>query len=120
MCVENGIIDVKSERVNALIALLAQLIMFVICVYAIVKGYMQLGGLLGALSYFNLSINNFSAINGRIMDVGKQTVSIQRVVDILNEDEEDYKENGICKQLSKGKIEFRNVAFGYREDKNNS
>lgn len=118
MGVENGKIDVTSERVNSLIALIAQLIMFVICAYAIVNGHMQLGSFIAALSYFNISISNFGAINFKIVGVGKQTASIQRVVDILNEAEEDYNESGIQKQLSKGKIEFKNVVFGYREDKN--
>ncbi|WP_182629342.1 ABC transporter ATP-binding protein [Clostridium chromiireducens] len=118
MNVDNGKIYIKSERANAFITLLAQLIIFIICSIFIVKGSMQLGSFVAALGYFNMAVNNFSSINGKIVDISKQVVSIERVVDILNEDEEDYKENGIQKQLGKGKIEFRNVVFGYRSDKN--
>lgn len=118
MNVDNGKIYIKSERANAFITLLAQLIIFIICSIFIVKGSMKLGSFVAALGYFNMAVNNFSSINGKIVDISKQVVSIERVVDILNEDEEDYKECGIQKQLSKGKIEFRNVVFGYSSDKN--
>lgn len=113
-----GKIYIKAERANAFITLLAQLIIFVICSVFIVKGSMQLGSFVAALGYFNMAVNNFGSINGKIIDISKQIVSIERVADILNEDEEDYKENGIQKKFSKGKIEFKNVTFGYRSDKN--
>lgn len=115
--VASGKIDVTAERVNAFITLLAQLVLFVICAYFIVKGQMQLGVFVAAFSYFNMAVTYFSSINGKMMDAGKQLVSIQRVVDILNEEEEDYKESHPPKQIKDGTIEFNNVTFGYAEDK---
>lgn len=117
MNVVSGRIDVTAERVNSFITLIAQLVIFVTCAYFIVKGHMQLGVFVAAVSYFNMAVNYFSSINGKIMDAGKQLVSIQRVVDILNEDEEDYKESHLPKQIKDGTIEFNNVTFGYTEDK---
>lgn len=110
-------IDVTAERVNSFITLIAQLVIFVTCAYFIVKGQMQLGVFVAAVSYFNMAVNYFSTINGKIMDAGKQLVSLQRVVDLLNEDEEDYKESHPPKQIKNGTIEFNNVTFGYTEDK---
>lgn len=110
-------IDVTAERVNSFITLIAQLVIFVTCAYFIVKGHMQLGVFVAAVSYFNMAVNYFSTINGKIMDAGKQLVSLQRVVDLLNEDEEDYKESHPPKQIKDGTIEFNNVTFGYTEDK---
>ncbi|WP_268957634.1 ABC transporter ATP-binding protein [Paenibacillus albiflavus] len=117
MNVESGRIDVTAERVNSFIMLIAQLVIFVTCAYFIVKGHMQLGVFVAAVSYFNMAVNYFSSINGKIMDAGKQLISLQRVVDILNEDEEDYKESHPPKQIKDGTIEFNNVTFGYTEDK---
>lgn len=117
MNVESGRIDVTAERVNSFIMLIAQLVIFVTCAYFIVKGHMQLGVFVAAVSYFNMAVTYFSSINGKIMDAGKQLVSIQRVVDILNEEEEDYKESHPPKQIKDGTIEFNNVTFGYTEDK---
>lgn len=117
MKVESGKIGVTSERVNSFIALIAQLVIFIICAYFIVKGQMQLGVFVAAVSYFNMAVNNFNSINGKIVDIGKQNVSIQRVVDILNENEEDYKESLPLKQIKDGMIELNNVMFGYTEDK---
>lgn len=117
MNVVSGRIDVTAERVNSFITLIAQLVIFVTCAYFIVKGHMQLGVFVAALSYFNMAVTYFSSINGKIIDAGKQLVSIQRVVDILNEEEEDYKESHPPKQIKDGTIEFNNVTFGYTEDK---
>jgi ABC-type multidrug transport system fused ATPase/permease subunit len=116
MNVENGRIEVTTERVNAFITLIAQLLIFVICSYFIVKGQMQLGVFVAAISYFNMAVNYFGSINSKIVDVWGQTVSLQRVVDILNEEEEDYQENQPPKPIEQGRIEFNNVTFGYTED----
>lgn len=117
MNVENGRIGVTTERVNAFITLAAQLLIFIICAYFIVKGQMQLGVFVAAISYFNMAVNYFSSINGKITDVWGQRVSLQRVVDILNEDEEDYRENQPPQPIKEGLIEFNNVTFGYSEDR---
>ena len=115
--VESGRMDILAERTNALISLIAQLLIFIICAYFIVKKEMKLGAFVSAISYFNMATYYFSVINGRIVDVGKQKVSIQRVVDILNEEEEDYKENASKCNISEGVIDFRNVSFSYNNEK---
>ncbi|MGN6713647.1 ABC transporter ATP-binding protein [Anaerocolumna jejuensis] len=117
MSVDSGKIDIKSERVNSLIGLVSQLILYGICAYYIVNGQMKLGGFVAIISYFNMVLTNFKSINQIIVDIGKQTVSIQRVTDILNEQEEDYKEDGIIIPIKKGTIEFKDVVFQYNEDK---
>ncbi len=115
--VENGKIEVTTERVNAFITLLAQLLIFTVCAYFIVKGDMQLGVFVAAVSYFSMAVTYFSSINSKIVDVWGQTVSLQRVVDILNEEEEDYKDNQPHTQIKEGRVEFNNVTFGYSEDR---
>lgn len=117
MNVQNGRIEVTTERINSFITLMAQLLIFIICAHFIVEGQMQLGVFVAAISYFNMSVNYFSSINSKIVDVWGQTVSLQRVVDILNEDEEDYKENQPPNQIKEGRIEFNNVTFGYTDDR---
>lgn len=113
----NGTIEVTTERVNAFITLLAQLLIFIICAYFIVKGQMQLGVFVAAVSYFSMAVNYFSSINSKITDVWGQTVSLQRVVDILNEEEEDYRESVAPQPIQEGRIEFNNVTFGYTGDR---
>lgn len=117
MKVESGRMDVMAERMNTLISLIAQLIIFITCAYFIIKNEMKIGVFVSAVSYFNMAMNYFSSLNGKIVDVGKQTVSIQRVVDILNEKEEDYRENISPKKIENGTIEFKSVTFAYNKDK---
>jgi ABC-type multidrug transport system fused ATPase/permease subunit len=115
--VDNGRVSLTSERANSIISLFAQLILFTLCAYFIVSGEMQIGVFVAAISYFNIATRNFSVISGEIVDIGRQTVSIQRVTDILNEEDENYKEDGFSEQVQSGLIEFNNVVFGYNEDK---
>lgn len=117
MNVDSGRIIVTAERANSFIILIAQLSLFIICAYFIMNGQMQLGVFVAASGYFNMAVNNFVSINSKILDIGKQTVSIQRVVDILNEEEEDNMENVLPTQLQHGLIEFKNVIFGYSDEK---
>lgn len=116
MIVQSGRIEVTAERVNSFISLGAQLAIFIVCAYFIAEDQMQLGVFVAARSYFSMAVNYFSSINGKIVDMGKQNIAIQRVVDILNEEEEDYRDNLPDRQIKDGVIEFRNVTFAYPED----
>ncbi|WP_339253587.1 ABC transporter ATP-binding protein [Paenibacillus sp. FSL P2-0136] len=115
--VDNGRIEVSTERVNAFITLAAQLLLFIICARLIVKGQMQLGVFVAAASYFNMAVTYFSSINSKITDTWGQNVSLQRVAELLNEEEEDYREARLPTLIKEGTIEFRNVSFGYTEER---
>lgn len=115
MNVENGRIEVTAERVNAFISLAAQLLLFIICAYLIAEGRMPLGVFVAAASYFNMAVTYFSSINSKITDTWGQTVSLQRVAEILNQEEEDYREDLPPMLIQKGTVEFRDVRFGYTE-----
>ncbi|QUL55713.1 ABC transporter ATP-binding protein [Paenibacillus tritici] len=117
MNVDNGRIEVTTERVNSFIMLAAQLLLFIICAHLIVRGRMQLGVFVAAASYFNMAVNYFSSINSKMADIWGQTVSLQRVVDILNEEEEDYRELQPPSSIKEGTVEFHNVCFGYTKDR---
>jgi len=116
MSVKSGEVEVTSERITALIALVAQLMIFTVCSFFIVKGSLQLGVFIAAMSYFNMAVNYFTFMNNRIIDVGKQTVSIARVMDILNCQEEDYKEDSKITKIKNSEIEFKNITFGYKKN----
>lgn len=42
---------------------------------------------------------------------------LQRVAELLNEEEEDYREARLPTLIKEGTIEFRNVSFGYTEER---
>ena len=54
--------------------------MFVICAYAIVNGHMQLGNFVAALTYFNMSISSFGAINSGY-DVDDHFAEVSKMVE---------------------------------------
>ena len=105
-------VTIISERSNSLLMLIAELSIFIISAFFITSNRMALGGFVASITYFEMAVTYFSSINMKIFDVGKQLASIQRVVDILDEDEEDYNEAGINQTIS-GNIEFKCVSFGY-------
>lgn len=109
--------ELKSERIYSFIALVSQLLLFIICSFLIVNENMQIGVFVAAISYFNMATNYFGTIHQKIVDNGRQHASIQRVIDILNEEEEDYKDNILSKQIKYGNIDFKNVSFGYSDEK---
>ena len=114
--VKRGKIELKSERANSLVALISQLLLFIICAFFIAHKNMQIGVFVAAISYFNMATTYFETIHEKIVDNGRQNASIERVIEVLNEDEEDYKENILSKQIKYGDIEFKNVSFGYRDN----
>lgn len=105
-------ISIISERSNSLLMLIAELSIFVISAFFITADKMALGGFVAAISYFEMAVTYFSSINMKIVDAGKQSASIQRVVDILDEVGEEYNESAINRKIS-GNIEFKNVIFSY-------
>lgn len=117
MEVEKGRIGIQSEQINTFIVLIARLILFVICAYCVVEGRMLLGAFVAAISYFNRAVANFDAINSHIVDIGRQSVSIQRVIDILNDKDEEYNEEIPPQKINHGEIEFNNVVFSYNDNK---
>ncbi len=116
MEVEKGKISIQSEQTNAFIVLIARLILYVICAYCIVDGRMLLGAFVAAISYFDRAVTNFDAMNGHIIDIGRQSVSIQRVIDILNDKDEEYNEEIPSQNIINGEIEFNDVVFSYNDN----
>lgn len=117
MEVEKGKVSIQSTQTNAFIVLSTRLLLYIICAYCIVNGRMLLGAFVAAISYFDRAVSNFEALNGHIIDIGRQSVSIQRVVDILNDKEEKYNEEIPFQKICKGEIEFKDVVFSYNDNK---
>ena len=113
--VRSGKVGIMAERMSFLITLVGQLTIFIICAIFIANNKIKLGVFVSAVSYFNMAVQYFGALNGKIVEAGKQSVSIQRVVDILNECDENYNENVPARQIEDGLIEFKDVFFAYSE-----
>lgn len=113
--IKNEKIKVISEISNSFISLIAQLTIYIVCSIFIVNGKMTIGTFVAAISYYNMASTYFMAINNRIVQSGKQNVSILRVVDILNNDDEKINEDSKNSEIAINSIEFRNVGYSYNK-----
>lgn len=93
------------------ICLLGILSVVVAGIFAVRNGELTIGNFTVFVSYQTMILYPIRQL-GRIMtDFGKVTVSLQRLVDIINEKEEDLASGIVC-DLN-GDIEYRHVFFGY-------
>lgn len=83
--------------------------------YFVIIDEISLGTLVAFISYVNMMIWPIRQMGRTLTDMGKTTVSIKRIDEILQENIEVLEQNGETPNI-KGDIEFRNVSFSYEEN----
>ncbi|MBC7087078.1 MAG: ABC transporter ATP-binding protein [Tissierellales bacterium] len=78
----------------------------------VVRGEITLGTLFAFLNYVNMIIYPVRQMGRMLTDMGKATISIQRIDEIFSEPIEILRENGEEPPIE-GNIEFKNVYFSY-------
>lgn len=109
-------IDFISERAVSLITLGSDLILYITASFMIVNGHLTIGAFIAIIEYFSKGsglLKNMSGANSRIQ---QNKVSIERVFQLLQEEEEDQNPGGPKIMVTKGLIEFKDVLFGYRPE----
>lgn len=86
-------------------------------VYLVVNGLITLGTLVVFISYERKLIFPIRQLGRILTDLGKSLVSLERINEILENEIEDGLDKGKKPDI-KGNIEFKNVSFGYDEDRN--
>lgn len=83
--------------------------------YFVVIDQITLGTLVAFISYVNMMIWPIRQMGRTLTDMGKTTISIKRIDEILTEEIELLEETGERPDI-KGNIDFENVSFGYQDD----
>ncbi len=108
-------IQLNSSRFFVLTILeVIRLILIIYGVYLISKGQMEIGVLIILANYFTKIIDNFSIIATTMVEYRNLKVSVERYNKInqyAHEVEEETEKIDI-----KGRIEFKNVLYGYKDD----
>lgn len=81
------------------------------------KGIITLGTMLAFSSYVGMLLWPVRQLGRVLTDTGKALVSIGRINEILSVEVEDQSGNLKFDKPLKGNIEFKNVSFGYDDDK---
>lgn len=114
--IKSGKIEVASERVNSGISLLAQMILYAISAAFVVYGHLTVGGFTACVSYFGSCTAIFNRLNGKVVNIANNMVSIDRVVEILDEESEQYNEKMPDIPIQNGSIRFSDVHFRYSDE----
>ncbi|NLM96430.1 MAG: ABC transporter ATP-binding protein [Halanaerobiaceae bacterium] len=94
-----------------------QIVLVVIMgVYWAVSGEISLGTLVVFVSYENMMIWPVRQLGRILTDLGKMQVAIDRIQEIFSIETEFPEKEGLKPEI-RGNISFKNVSFGYEEDK---
>lgn len=105
--------SIQAQRANVFILLMGQLVFYVLSAYCISSGRMSVGQFVAGCTYFTTCSAYYKNFIGRVSDVVKNMISIERVYEIMLYDEEKEENEGIMAETLKGDIKFSNVKFSY-------
>lgn len=96
---------------------LLRLVMMIYGIYLIKDGYMEIGILMMIYSYYQKIIDNFTLVSTINVEYRSLVVSLKRynkIVEYARRSIEDGK--FVENDETKGRIEFKNILYGYRND----
>jgi len=114
--VENSIIELISERVNSFISLISDLSLYILAGIFIIKGELTVGGFIAIISYFSNTNSLLNSINNYSIKIQGNFVTIDKVIDILDEEIEEGNTKLPDISVHKGGISFSNVHFSYNNE----
>lgn len=105
-----------SERINTLLLLVIQLIVFLICSIFIMQETITIGDFVAIYSYYLICVSKFNFLNHKFTSVKGKIVSLNRLFELYNE-EEEYISNNVSDFIIEKGIYFNNITFFYSESK---
>lgn len=118
-------IEVKAERLNAGILVIAQMCMFTIAAFLVKVNQLTIGGVTACFAYYTNCITTFNSINSKILSLSSNMVSCDRIMELfdapLEEGAKHLNKQEILKNNREqiaGSIEFKNVSFNYNDKRN--
>ncbi len=108
--------EVKNGKISEGIALIIHLCLYSLSAILIINGHLKLGSFLAAVEYFNASISIFSDIANKGNPIANGITSLKRIIEMFDYKKEKYDE-GQAINFERGKIEFRDCEFSYKNSK---
>nr|WP_310602789.1 ABC transporter ATP-binding protein [Anaerosporobacter sp.] len=106
-----------ADRTNVAIQVLSSICLFAVAAFNIVSNVLTLGGLIACIDYFERMVVTLGRMYARTFSIAKRIISIERIIEIHEQESEEYKEHIPVNEISKGEIIFSNVHFSYSEHK---
>lgn len=105
--------EVKIDRINKCISLLAQLAVFGIATVQVIAGNITIGCVIAILGYFDICTSSFNKVNTKLVALRDNKAGIDRCIEVLEKQSEDYNENGEKHEIKNADIRFEKVFFSY-------
>lgn len=106
-------VEVSSERSGRGIGLLGQLVIFAMAAYLVSQNQMTIGAVIASIGYFQTSVSAFNILTEKITAIPGNLVSIDRVIGMLEKEQEDYGRHLDPCEIENGGISFEEVHFQY-------
>jgi len=106
-------VEILSERVNSGISLLAQMIFYITSVIFVSNGDLTIGEFVACTAFFGTCTSIFNSLNDKIVNISSDMVSIDRVVELFDEESEQSNCELPDITIKKGNILFSDVKFSY-------
>lgn len=112
-----GYQELASANVNEGLTLLGQLCVYCIAAFCIVRNTITVGQFVACAAYFATCASYYNALGRKITDIAGNLAGIGRVRELLEWETEEDLPGAKEIEITKGAICFREVSFGYEEQK---
>lgn len=112
---KTSIYELKAERTISFVALISDLCIYTAAAVLIIRGELTVGAFIAAIDYFSKANSLLKGINDANMKIQNNMVSIDKVSNLLEEEDEREAVNTAI-AITDGKIEYSNVFFKYNEE----
>ncbi len=106
-------VEVTAERSAAGIALIGQLVIFLVAAYLVSRGQLTIGAVIACIGYFQTCVSAFSVLTQRITTIPGNLLSMDRVIELLENAQENYEYDQAPRIIEMGNITFDDVTFSY-------
>lgn len=108
--------EVIADGSKAAVQLVSTLCIFIISAFFIAAGSLTLGGMIACIDYFNRMALMLNRLYSRTFTILNRLVSIDRILEIENEQSEEYNDQIPMQEIKRGDIHLRDVVFSYNEN----
>jgi ABC-type multidrug transport system fused ATPase/permease subunit len=106
-------VEVTAERSAAGIGLLGQLVLFLVAAYLVSQNQLTIGGVIACIGYFQTCVSAFNVLTQKITTIPGNLLSMDRVIELLEKEQENYDYDQAPRMIEKGNITFEDVHFNY-------
>ena len=112
--VKNENLKLEYVLINATVNFVVRMLIYLYSAFLIKNHILSVGKFVAIIGYLEICLHAFDNIAERFSDIPNNISNIKKILDLLNGEQEQEIEKSI--KIQEGKIEFRNVKFGFENN----